>query len=562
MNVLKRLMCFVAACCWCSVVAAAGPQPVGLALEIDNGNGIPLKLKAGQDFYVNLIDIRGHLKTSVDQGVAGLKNSGMFANLPWDGANFEEEFVDLANPDGSYTRRRFFTGAAWMKQASSFVVTPVDAKGGTTAPPAVITLGNDAARKISDTMFINRLRAIQWTYDCKSLTNCAAARDFEEEALIEIRNAKRKEQKLVIGADTVALQVRWSLKPADVFVIPVERVSQSEYDYGYAIGIDVLTPPRADGTYPPGAALTFRLNQLDGAGKRLHPLGSLPTYSEFRAGKNAAGLQYYRGFDDAAAAYYRRKHRERMLMAQIIGPMQHLAPIRSIVELDDFLGNNVTQKVGKPERDGLYSEFQLFPPSNDLFGGAFDPKHAGWDAPVSDQFTFSVPANAVSGTYLVTVKGRRVYLGEDVPATKTVEIQVGTPQRTEPRLTATKCASCHSQGSDLSVLLHGNGNLAACNGCHSPLAFEPDNQAYVRIHFIHSRSDRFTAPLSRCAECHQERTSIQRASKAACLSCHKSYPDNHVRRSGPIRSIYVGGQLESFASCAENCHKTHIGSGL
>ena len=39
MNVLKRLMCFVAACCWCSVVAAAGPQPVGLALEIDNGDG-------------------------------------------------------------------------------------------------------------------------------------------------------------------------------------------------------------------------------------------------------------------------------------------------------------------------------------------------------------------------------------------------------------------------------------------------------------------------------------------------------------------------------------------
>ena len=561
MNQLQRLILFVAACCLSTLAAAGNLPPVGLALEIDNGVGVPLKVKAGHDFYVNLIDIRGHLKTGVDQGVAGLKNSGMFGGLPWDGASFEEEFVDLANPDGSYTRRRFFTGAAWMKQSSSFVVTPVDAKGGATAAPVVITVG-DPARKIADSMFINRLRAIQWTYDCKSLTTCAAARDFEEEALIEIRNAKRPDQKLSIGAATAALQVRWSLKPAEVFMIPVERVDKSEYEYGYGIGIDVLTPPRADGTYPPGAALTFRLNQLDGAGKRLHPLGSLPTYSEFRAGKNVAGLQYYRGFDDPAAAYYRRKHRERMLMAQIIGPVQQLAPIRSIVQLEDFLGSNVTQNVGKPERDGLYSEFQLFPPSNDLFGGAFDPKHAGWDALVSDQFTFHVPQNAASGTYLVTVKGRRVYLGEDIPATKTIEIQVGTPQRTEPRLTATKCASCHNQGSELSLLLHGNGNLAACNGCHSPLAFEPDNEAYVRIHFIHSRSDRFTAPLSRCAECHQERASIQRASKAACLSCHKSYPDSHVRRSGPIRSIYVGGQLESFGSCAENCHKTHIGSGL
>ena len=251
-----------------------------------------------------------------------------------------------------------------------------------------------------------------------------------------------------------------------------------------------------------------------------------------------------------------------MLMAQIIGPLQQLAPIRSVVQLEDFLGSNVTQTVGRPERDGIYSEFQLFPPSNDLFGGAFDPKHAGWDAPVSDQFSFHVPNNAESGTYLVTVKGRRVYLGEDIPATRTIEIQVGTKQPTQARLTATQCASCHNQGSALGLLLHGNDNLAACNGCHAPLSFEPDNEAYVRIHFIHSRSDRYSMPLSRCAACHQERTSIQRASKAACLSCHKSYPDSHVRRSGAVRSIYVGGQLESFQSCADGCHKNHIGSGF
>jgi hypothetical protein len=547
---------------FCAIASAQSQAPVGLALEINNGEGVPLKLKTGQEFFINIIDIREHLKAANDAGVAGLKQSPLLTGLSWDGMRSEEEFADLANPDGSFTRRRFYTAAAWMKQSSSFTITPLDAKGAATAKPVVIKLGKDAAGKFADSMFINRLRAIQWTYDCQSLTSCAGAKAFEEEALFELRHAKLPAEKLLLPGETAALQVRWSLQPAKAMLIPVTFTSNTEYAYGYAIDIASLTPPRADGTYAPGTKLSFRLSQLDGAGKRLHPLGSLPTFNEFRDGKNVAGLQYYRGFEEPAVAYYRRKHRERMLMAQIIGPVHQLEPIRSLVQLEDFLGNNVTQFVGRPERDGIYSEFQLFPPSNDMFGGAFDPKHAGWAVPVTDQFTFHVPNNAVPGTYYVTVKGRRVYLGEDLPASKTIAIQIGTTQRTEPRLTATKCSECHKEGGALGLLLHANDNLAACNGCHSPLSFEPDNEAYVRIHFIHSRSDRYSMPLSRCASCHQERTSIQRASKAACLSCHTSYPASHVKRSGPVRSIYVGGHLESFQNCAENCHKSHIGSGF
>jgi len=548
----------------CATAWAQAPAPVGLALAINNGEGVPLRLKAGQEFFVNIIDIREHLKTASDAGVAGLKRSALFAGLSWDGLRSEEEFVDLANPDGSFTRRRFYTGAAWMKQPSTFTITPLDAKGAATAKPVTIKLGRDATGKFTDSMFINRLRAIQWTYDCPSMATCAGAKAFEEEALFELRHAKLPADKLAMPGETAALQVRWSLQPARTMLIPVTFTSNAEYAYGYAIDIATLTPPQADGTYAPGTSLSFRLTQLDGTGKRLHPQGSLPTFNEFRDAKNESGLQYYRGFEEPAAAYYRRKHRERMLMAQIIGPVHQLQPIRSLVQLEDFLGSNVTQFVGRPERDGLYSEFQLFPPSNDLFGGAFDPKHAGWAAPVTDQFTFHVPNNAVPGTYYVTVKGRRVYLGEDIPASKTIAIQIGTTQRTEPRLTATKCSQCHKDGdgSALGLLLHGNDNLAACNGCHSPLSFEPDNEAYVRIHFIHSRSDRFAASKSRCASCHQEKSSIQRASKAACLSCHTGYPASHVKRSGPVRSIYVGGHAESFQSCAGSCHKSHAGSGF
>lgn len=562
-SVVSKLGCFVfAVSLLASTVSAGTEAPVGLALEIDNSKGVPLKVKADQVFYINQIDIRAHLKATRDEGIAGLSKKGMFASLSWTGASMEQEFVDQPNPDGSHTRRRFYSGAEWMRQPASFTVTPVDAKGKTVAPAVTVDVGLVKGAPNRETMFVNRFRAIQWVFDCKSMSDCNKARKFEEEALIELRNSRHPEQTLSLPAATVALQLRWSLRPSVTYAIPVQLVDKPEFSYGYKIVIEALTPPGADGSYAPGTAITFQLSQLDGAGKRLHTPGSLPTYNDFRAGRAPAGLQYYRGFDEPAAAWYRRKHRERMLMAQIIGPADALQPIRSLVQIEDFLGKNVTQIVGKPERDGLYAEFQLFPPANDLFGGAFDPKHIGWAAPVSDKFTFHVPDNARSGTYLVTVKGRRVYLGEDIPASRTIEILVGTTQRGEPRLTATNCANCHKDGGELATLLHGNGNLAACNACHSPLSFEPDNEAYVRIHFIHSRSERFSAPLYQCSACHRDGASIQRTSKAACLSCHRSYPASHVQKFGPVRSIYVGGGNESFDRCGESCHTTHKGSGF
>ena len=541
---------------------AASDSAVGLALEIDNGKGLPLKVAAGQAFYINQIDIRAHLKAKRDEELASLSKSGMLAGLSWAGAGMEQEFVDLPNPDGTRTRRRFYSGAAWMNQPASFTVTPIDAKGKALAAAVSVDTGFDKAKPDHETMFINRFRAIQWAYDCKSAEDCTKARKFEEEALVELRGSRHPEQTLRLPAKTAALQVRWSLTPAAAYTIPVTQVSAPRFGYGYSIAIEPVTPPGPDGTYPPGGDLTFRLSQLDGAGNRLHARGHLPTYNDFLAGRDQAGLQYYRGFTEPAAAWYRRKHRERMLMAQIVGPAQALQPIRSLVRLEDFLGANVTQKVALPERDGYYGEFQLFPPSNDMFGGAFDPQHKGWAAPVTDLFTFHVPANAEPGTYLVTVKGRRVYLGEDIPASQTIEVQIGTTQHSAPRLTVGNCANCHKDGGELAKLLHGNGNIAACNACHAPLTIEPDNEAYVRIHFIHSRSQRFTAPLDQCSACHLNNESIQRASKAACLSCHPAYPAKHVEKFGPLQSIYVGGGLDSFQRCAEKCHTDHQGSGL
>jgi Cytochrome c3/Doubled CXXCH motif (Paired_CXXCH_1) len=160
------------------------------------------------------------------------------------------------------------------------------------------------------------------------------------------------------------------------------------------------------------------------------------------------------------------------------------------------------------------------------------------------------------------VKGRRVYLGEDVPATTTIEVQVGQTARTVAHLTTGNCQSCHNNGGELSKVLHANANRAACAGCHAPLSFELEGPIVVRTHFIHSRSDRFDAPLSNCSTCHTEQAGTQRVSKSACLSCHDSYPAWHEQQFGPIESMYVGGGAESFVSCTDSCHQTHPGSGF
>ena len=47
------------------------------------------------------------------------------------------------------------------------------------------------------------------------------------------------------------------------------------------------------------------------------------------------------------------------------------------------------------------------------------------DAAVTDTVTYELPAYAEPGTYLVTVKGRSVFMGEDVPASRLVRVRIG-----------------------------------------------------------------------------------------------------------------------------------------
>jgi hypothetical protein len=243
------------------------------------------------------------------------------------------------------------------------------------------------------------------------------------------------------------------------------------------------------------------------------------------------------------------------------GPLQDTAPIRDTLDLFGGILSSSDGSVttARPEAQGFVGEAAAVPAWTTLIG--VQPA----DSPVGDTAHFTLPANAAPGTYKIVMKARRSYLGQEIPASRTIEIQVGSAHRTAAHLDTGPCLSCHRASSDLTRVSHAISadNRDTCTTCHVPLPFEPEGPLYVRTHFVHSRTDRLNAPLIDCSNCHLDRAGIQRTSKSACLSCHKRYPADHVARYGPVVDMYIGGTPgDSFRQCTTTCHTDHPRSGL
>ncbi|MFO0555492.1 MAG: cytochrome c3 family protein [Polyangiaceae bacterium] len=536
--------------------------PVGLALQIRDGVGDPLKVRAGQRFYLNQLDMVASIPpTGSDEGVAGLAESGDFADLDWSGVKLaDESFVGQPNPDGTWSRRKFYRDAKWMTKRSSFKVDQLDQNGHKVGGSLTADIGKDEKRDDSDSFFIRRLHAIQWTYDCTSRDDCSTAHTFGEEALVEVRSSNHTRSTFKIHPAATSLRVTWSLKPNAPYEIPLTQVENPNWDYGFDMQIQALTPVGPSGAYQPGDAVTFQFTLTDGAGKRLHAPGQMPSYTDFLTGADESGIQYYRFIQEQYATYYRRKPWESQMALGLVGPVQDSQPVRQVVDLFSRIDFNTgIISMATDSQDGFYAAVTGVPSYLALFGGP-----AYWSFPSTDTWTFTLPADAQPGTYYAVLKARRRYLGEDIPQSKILKIQVGSPAPTEYVAKTGKCGNCHQDGGDLTRVAHAmpQSELAACTTCHVPLSFELEGPIYVRSHFIHSRSNRFDASLTRCKNCHLSRESIQRTSKSACLSCHNSYPDSHVQAYGPIVDMYVGGREESLQQCTAACHTNHPGSQL
>lgn len=476
----------------------------GLSLRIDDGVGTPLVSVGSGKRYIDELDIVASVATADDEGITPVTNGGDLAHLDWTHvALVDEEW----RPDGAgtFTRQRFYRNARWMENPGLFVVYPIDVHGHPLpALPFVVLSGTDDLWSAFDSTFVRRFVARQTTTGCPAVDDCTGATGHVAQALVQLRQAQYPGVgDRSIPSGTKALRVFWTADPFHVRDIPVSSISASDADFGYGFGVELeaATPPGNGQYYVPGEAITFALGFTDGAGVPLDEDGALPTYADFLDHGTDSGLRYF-DIGLGPTLYYALKHREGNLLLAMGGPSDAIGVTDYTVPLADFFLPEVP--VAFAAEHGFSAVVAGIPPLSVILGGLFDP--TVWNTPVSNEVVLHVPDDALPGTYVVAVKARRDFGGEAINTGDVLRIQVGTAEHTAWEPTTGGCNACHTGATALGNILHGIGDRESClAACHSAaLGNEPDGALDYRIHFVHSRSDRYPADPADCLVCHTE----------------------------------------------------------
>jgi hypothetical protein len=522
--------------------SAAGPgdptPPVAIDLRIADGEPDTLRLIPGLSYRIDQVDLIATDERAEDDRLNALITGSSFADLDWRG--LRRAFADTVRGlDGVPFFREIWRDAAWMTGAHRLRIVPRSADGMPEGTPVFLASDSDHPAIPVDAFPIRRPAVIREH----------RAGHYRAEALLQLRNASAHPpsaaETFVVSAATRSLLCTWEGEegPGRDYVIPVEPAADPPFAYGFAFDLAVAGRPSSGAEVEPGDEIEVVVTFRDGAGARLHPPGALPTYNEFRAGL-ASGLRY---FDfDQGVLFFRDKNAEGVLLVCLEGPTGRLRQIYTEVPASEFA--KPQQTVALAQRDGFSCIWQVIPPADVLFGGLLDPRL--WDTPVSDRFRFAIPRDALPGRYKIVGKARRVYKGESSLVTREVSFDVaalrlpaagadpaaatgfakGTPgpsllRADDPRRGwVGRCDDCHKAGVfPLAGLLHGNGDVESCAGCHAPLAFEPDNMLAYRVHYVHYVSRRSNVGPKECGACHLVPESIERASLLVCLSCHGAY---------------------------------------
>lgn len=560
-------------------------SPVAIDLLVVDARPDTLRVVPGVVYRIDQIDLVATDRRAEDDGLHALMNESAFAELNWQGLRLA--FSDTARGlDGLPFLREIYRDAGWMTGAHRFTVTPRDADGDPAGTP--ILLKSDADRRgiPSDDFPIRRPAVIRDHRDGL----------YQAEALLQLRNASSTEasanETFLMTADIRALDLVWQSPASGTepgahlhYLIPVVPVSDPLFAYGFRCELELVDPP-PNGQYAPGKAVEVAVTFRDGAGQRLHPPGSLPTYNEFRRGL-ASGLRYYDFYP--SILFFKDKNKEGVMLFALFGPEERARQIYSEVPAEQF--EQPQQVVAETQRDGYACIWQGIPPANVLFAGLADS--TAWDSPIADRIRFQIPADALPGRYQVIGKARRAFLGESSLVTAAVRFEVIRPELTEDHATGAggtstrsapaaalkhdgpfavcplpavgmektpaglspladdlqwvgKCKDCHADGFQLGSLLHANGDWKSCAGCHAPMVFEPDNMLAYRVHYLHNFSPRYHGGAKNCAACHYRPESVERESLLVCLSCHITYHGG-AEHFGNYQSC-------SFSKCHDGAH--------
>lgn len=482
---------------------------VGLSLWFEDGavrreDGSPktLTLYGDAPRYVQELDITAKVDSTTDLGITPIMESGDMARLDWRGVQVVDEDwrPELGSNPRTYTRSRFYRKAKWMERQSVFLLTPVDDRGRPVGVPILELAGSDDKWRSSDDGFVRRFDARQITRGCRAIGDCTGATSFTAQALAQVRYAMHADQRaLPIPANAKRLELFWSEDPRGRRSVPIERkaLSTTPYRYGFNVGLEVLSQPANGRHFTPGEGIDFRISYLDGAGNRLHPQGTLPSYVDFMTDNIPSGIRYYDGFQEYLTLYYALKHREGNNMWSFSGPTDKVRNAQHVVSDFDFMFLSGAQvPTATIAEDGFTGFFDIFP----SVPRTLDPVLS--TQPNSDVLHVDIPADALPGTYVLTFKGRRDWGGEALNASTTVDVQVGQDAPSVFAPTTGRCETCHSGPTGFKNILHRNEDRRTCYGCHAPLESEPDHALDFRIHTIHTRSNRMPAGALDCSTCH------------------------------------------------------------
>jgi len=494
---------------WHIVLAAAlapsivWASPVGLSIRIQDGTSGTVELIGNDWRFVEELDITAGSATATDQGIGPVITAGDLAELDWTGV----QLVDQEwRPDGTgtFTRQRFYRGAAWMEQPSFFLVFQIDENGRYLPEvPFVFYAGSDDRWSGLDGGFIRRFAARQITTGCVAVDDCSTATGYMAQGLVQVREP----QHAILGARrisqrTAKLRILWTADPTHVRDVPIDHVDEDEamFGYGFEANIETATAPQNGMYYTPGEAITFELSFTDGDGNPLDDDGVFPTYADFMNGGTESGLRYLDIMLNPTL-YYALKHREGNMLLAMGGPTDALRAIDYTVPLTDFFLPQI--QTAFSTEHGFSAVATGIPPFGIIFGGLSDANL--WNVPISNEVTLTVPNDALPGTYVVALKARREYAGEAINSGDVTRIQVGTTERTQWEPTTDGCQTCHAGPAAVGNILHGIGDRESClAGCHVSLEIEPDTALDYRAHFVHTRSSRYPGDPDDCSTCHIE----------------------------------------------------------
>jgi hypothetical protein len=570
---------------------APGADPVAIDVLVRDGRPDTLRLVPGVRYRIDEIDHIATDRRAENDELEALITESEFAPLDWE--KLALAFSDTAHGlDGRPFLREIYRDADWMTGAHRFTMTPLTAAGEFRGSSIVLVSEADRRAIPTDDFPVRRPAVIREHRDGL----------YQSEALMQLRNASAHQADpaatFLMDADVGALDMEWEA-PGGVlrYRVPVVPVQVPPFAYGFGCDLELVNPPPRGGSYQPGDMVEVDVVFRDGAGNRLHPPGSLPTYNEFRRGL-ASGLRYYDFFP--AVLFFKDKNKEGVMLFALTGPTSRVRQIYFEVGAGQL--SEPQQIVAIPRRDGYVAIWQTMPPANVLFGGLADS--TVWDTPVSDRLRFAIPGDAPPGRYSVIGKARRVFLSESSLVTAEVAFDVsgiderpmvpvvdgseagsgagvrsartplkdeegfavcrlspgalpapemepdgvadGAPEPGSGRLWVGKCKDCHANGFELGSLLHMNDNAATCAACHAPLVFEPDNMLAYRTHFVHFFSRRYPVAGDKCSACHYTKESVERVSRLVCLSCHVTYHGG-ADEFGNYRSC-------AFAKCHDGAH--------